>query len=163
VQAPIACNQSLINIDQIDIITNADTAAAVNCLTHATGNQADSVDETTPSPYYPFEFLAGSEDPLVVAGAITAGKDMPVSDSIVTVPVFDSSAGIPSSGVVKIIGFVQLFLNPEGHDVHMGGPQAYQVHTMVVNMVGCGTSASTTSIAYGNGPSAVPVRLITPP
>ena len=165
VQTPISCNQT-VNVDQTDLITNQETAAAVNCLTHATGSKADAVDETTytsaSSPYNaPFEFLAGDEDPLVVAGAITGGKDMPVSDSLVTVPVYDSS--VASAGSVKIMGFVQLFLNPEGHSVHMGffGGQQYRVHTMVTNVIGCGTSAAGSTV-YGNGPSAVPVRLITP-
>ena len=36
------------------------------------------------------------------------------------------------------------------------------IQTIVINMIGCGTNASGTPI-YGNGPSAVPVRLITPP
>jgi hypothetical protein len=161
VQTPISCNQS-VHVDTTNYPTrDLEATSAVNCLTHATGNHADRVDETTyPSPYAPFEFLAGSEDPLVGAGAITEGQDMPVSDSIVTVPVFNTLAN-----PVTIIGFVQLFLNPEGHDVHMGtyGGQKYQIHTMVINMIGCGTSASKTSIVYGNGPSAVPVRLITPP
>ncbi len=163
VQAPIACNQS-VHIDTSAYPTrDSQTARAVNCLTHATGDHADSVDKTTyPSPYYPFEFLAGDEDPLVAASVITGGQDVPVSDSIVAMPVFDSSGGVSSS--VNIIGFVQLFLNPEGHHVHLGGGQQYWIHTMVINMVGCGTSASgTLNPVYGNGPSAVPVRLITPP
>jgi len=162
VQTPIACNQT-VNIDVTDDITNQDTAAAVNCLTHATGNHADSVDETTyagPPNYAPFEFEAGGDDPLVTAGTISVGTDMPVSDSLVTVPVFNSTGTITSPATV--IGFVQLFLNPEGHDVHMGGMQAYKVHTMVTNLIGCGTGATGTPAVNGNGSSAVAVRLITP-
>ncbi|MGB9235004.1 MAG: pilus assembly protein TadG-related protein [Terriglobales bacterium] len=158
-QAPISCNQSVL-IDTTNYPTrDSEAASAVNCLAHATGNKADRMDETTyAKPYYPFEFLAGGDAPLVGAGVITEGKDIAVSDSVVTVPVFNLL-----TNPATIIGFVQLFLNPEGRHVHMTGVQAYQIHTMVINMVGCGTSASTTSTSYGNGPSAVPVRLITPP
>jgi len=165
VQAPISCNQS-VNIDTSNYPNrDSESARAVNCLTHATGDHADSVDKTTySSPYYPFEFLAGDEDPLVAAGVITGGQDVPVSDSVVTVPVFNSPTSGNITNPVTVIGFVQLFLNPEGHHVHLGGGQQYWIHTMVINMVGCGTSASgTLNPVYGNGPSAVPVRLITPP
>ena len=79
-----------------------------------------------------------------------------VSDSLVTVPVFDSSGGaVPT---VQIIGFVQLFLNPDGIATPAGG----SVNTTVVNMAGCGTGAAGTAI-LGNGASPVAVRLISSP
>jgi hypothetical protein len=165
VQTPISCNQQ-VYVDQTDVITDANTASAINCLTHATGNKADRVDKVSfvnanPPTYAPFEFLAGGDEPLVVSGLINEGTDMSVSDSLVTVPVYDSSG---TTSPVTIIGFVQLLLNPEGEHIRLGGQQQYQAHTMVTNLIGCGTSASTTSTPiYGNGPSAVPVRLITPP
>jgi hypothetical protein len=87
-----------------------------------------------------------------------------VSDSLVTVPVFDVTTYTTSSTSVQIIGFVQLFLNPEGTGTRTGGQGQYQVHTMVTNMAGCGSGATgaTGTALIGNGASPVAVRLISP-
>jgi len=165
VQTPIACNQT-VNIDTTPYTQrDAETEAAVNCVTHAATSNGDRVDENTnPSPYTPFQFLPGDDNPIVQGtGSLGTATDVSVSDSLVTVPVFDTTAYNSGVTSVNIVGFVQLFLNPEGDRVHGGGPQRYKVHTMVTNIIGCGTSASGTPYVYGNGPSAVPVRLITPP
>jgi len=127
----------------------------VNCLTHATTNplDADQVDLTaTPSP--PFQFLSGTKNP--IAGA--SGKDVMVSSSLVTVPVFDTTSFVPPSNTVTIIGFVQLFLNPDGTPA---APATGNVNATIINMVGCGTAAIGTPI-LGNGASPVAVRLISP-
>ncbi|MBI3645073.1 MAG: hypothetical protein HY233_03810 [Acidobacteriales bacterium] len=90
--------------------------------------------------------------------AAAIGKNVMVSDSLVTVPVFDSSVAWPPPGSppsVQVIGFVQLFLNPDGEAAESSG----QIKTTVVNLVGCGTTATGQPI-LGNGASAVPVRLI---
>jgi hypothetical protein len=60
---------------------------------------------------------------------------------------------------VQVIGFVQLFLNPDGK----GGqpPNPDHIKTTVVNLVGCGTNATGQPI-LGNGGSAVAVRLLSP-
>jgi hypothetical protein len=159
IQTPISCNSSA-NVD-LGAYPNpgpgppnrdSDTADAVNCLTHATAtlNDADQVDLTAPDP--PFQFLAGAKNP--VAGA--AGSDVMVSDSLVTVPVYDSTA---TTNPLQIIGFVQLFLNPDGQEAPAltGG-----VNTTVINLAGCGNTATGTPI-YGNGASPVAVRLISSP
>jgi len=154
IQTPIACN-SQVNIDQPAYLTrNSETAEAVNCMNHATNNKGDTVTSTNP-PTTPFEFVAGDDNP--VAGL--AGKDVMVSDSLVTVPVFDSSAGVPvPANPVTIIGFVQLFLAPQG----LATPASGHMRSTVINMAGCGTGASGTPI-LGNGASPVAVRLISPP
>jgi Flp pilus assembly protein TadG len=162
VQTPIACNNNTsIKIDLSDNGNrNSETAAAVNCLAHTDAGHGDKIDKSSGSPYYPFEFLAGEDDPLVKAGSVHSGTDILVSDSLVTVPVFDSTAWPPPQ-TVQVIGFVQLFLSPEGQQTNNNG----HIHTMVTNMVGCGTysNAATAAPVYGNGASAVPVRLISPP
>ena len=82
-----------------------------------------------------------------------------VSDSLVTVPVFDSGSGtVAPSNPVTIVGFVQLFLSPAG----MQNPPNGFMRTTVINMAGCGTGASGQAI-LGNGASPVAVRLISPP
>ena len=166
VQTPIACNAS-VNLDLSDDTNRDDeTAQAVNCLTHASpfSGGGDSVDQTNPPTFLPFEFLAGSENPLVKSKAISSGTDILVSDSLVTVPVIN----VPASGTVSspatVIGFVQLFLSPEGAGIRTFGPFRYRIHTMVTNMAGCGSGATgTTGTALiGNGASPVAVRLISP-
>ena len=128
----------------------------MNCLTHSTGNQGDSVDPAFIPP--PFEFLAGGDNPIVQTGALAAGTDVMVSDSLVTVPVFDSST--PATNSVTIIGFVQLFVNSDG--LSNSAPNLGHIQTTVINMAGCGTGASGQSI-IGNGASPVTVRLISSP
>jgi Flp pilus assembly protein TadG len=162
IQKPISCN-SLANIDVTaypNPSRDSDTADAVNCLTHATNNagDADRVDPVvTPSP--PFQFLAGTDNPVAIANPTLVGKDVMVSSSLVTVPVFDQTSGSwQTTGTnVQIIGFVQLFLNPSSIAASGTG-----VNTTVINLAGCGTSATGTPI-LGNGASPVAVRLITPP
>jgi hypothetical protein len=170
VQTPISCNSTV----NIDVTTNAardtETRTAVDALTHSTGNGGDSVDTAAgampPAGTEPFQFLAGTENPIVLSGAIASGTDVMVSDSLVTVPVIDTSpatwppATYPNG--VQIIGFVQLFLNPTGAQVPFNG----HMHTQVINLVGCGTPAAGGAAGQpilGNGASPVAVRLVSPP
>jgi hypothetical protein len=140
---------------------NFETAEAVNCLTHATTFKGDRVISTNP-PSAPFQFIAGDDNPIAIANPALAGQDVMVSDSLVTVPVFNSTNGTPPSSPVTILGFVQLFLNPGGRPTPSTGPNVGQVKTTVINMVGCGTNVSGPAI-LGNGASPVAVRLISPP
>jgi Flp pilus assembly protein TadG len=169
VQTPIACGAtssgsvptSQVGIDFIDD-SNLDTQAgeAVNCLAHLSGQKGDTITSTMMPPT-PFEFTAGDDNPLVQAGSLPAGKQTMVSDSLVTVPVFDSSGAISSP--VNVIGFVQLFLQPNGRAVSALGTPSYGIRTKIINLVGCGTNSTGTPPVYGNGATAVPVRLISPP
>lgn len=165
VQKPIVCGalaSSSINVDT-NIYTptgtdrNEDTANAASLLIHYKGavGDTDSVDTiSTPSP--PFQFVGGNANPVV--GAV--GKNVLVSDSLVTVPVFNLvSAVTPVTSPVQVIGFLQLFLNPLGSAF----PQAAnQIQARVINMAGCGTTAAGQPI-LGTGASAIPVRLISSP
>jgi len=148
-----------VNLDHnISPPLNNRTNDAVNCLTHTISPDPNGGDQVTGNPAVisgqPFQFLAGDSNPIVSA----RGNNVVVSDSLVTVPVYDSSTLAPGSAQVNIIGFVQLFLNPDGNQAPgaNGG-----VNTTVVNLVGCGTNASQTPI-LGNGASPVAVRLVTP-
>ncbi|MGA7630203.1 MAG: pilus assembly protein TadG-related protein [Terriglobales bacterium] len=157
IQVPISCNTSSANIDFSNYPNrSAETASAVNCLTHATNNGGDSVASPSP-PSAPFQFVAGADNP--IPGL--ANSDVMVSDSLVTVPVFDNTGFAATTTNVPIIGFVQLFLNPIGN----AAPGTGNIDTTVVNLAGCGTpgsGASGTAIV-GNGASPVAVRLISPP
>ena len=126
---------------------DADTVEAVADLTHSINGLGDKID-TAVSPNPPFQFLAGQENPIVNA----RGSDILVSNSLVTIPVFDSSGGAASP--VNVIGFLQVFLNPPGTTI--AGPD---IPVEIVNMAGCGSTATGQPI-LGNGGSPVPVRLI---
>jgi len=153
VPVALACNGTA------DIVSHHhpnQTTNGVNCLTHSAGNGGDTVTVTPPlPPTTAIEFVAGADNPFVLTGALTAPADIMVSDSLVTVPVFSNFSPPPSS--VTIIGFVQLFLNPNGQAT----PPGDQVMTTVINMAGCGTVSG--QAILGNGASPVAVRLISPP
>jgi hypothetical protein len=144
VQQPIVCGQdSHVNLDTVNGSgMNADTATAVTCLTHAQNDRADQVDTGPPQP---FQFLAGNDNPVVNV----RGRDVMVSSSLITIPVVDSFAASPA----KVIGFVQVFLNPNGKAAESGAL------ARIVNLAGCGTNAAGLAI-LGNGASPVAVRLI---
>jgi hypothetical protein len=167
-QTPIKCNQ-IVHIDTTTTNQDIETRDAVNGLIHSAGDGGDSVDtsaSTPPTGTAPFQFLAGSENPVVLSGSLAAGSDVMVSDSLVTVPVIDATTtnwppaiGFPA---VQIIGFMQLFLSPTG----IPAPGNGRLHTQVINLVGCGTPATggaTGQPILGNGASPVAVRLISPP
>jgi hypothetical protein len=160
VQIPISCNaQNIGTIATVQTGLASATVAAANCLTHASGDKGDGVDPSAPEAPA-FEFQAGGDNPLVVSGTLTQGTDVTVSDSLVTVPVFAGNipplpAAIPNP--VSFVGFAQLFLNSGGTP----SADTTLIQATVINLVGCGTAVSGTPI-YGNGPGAVPVRLITP-
>jgi Flp pilus assembly protein TadG len=166
VQTPISCNGKVnVYIANTDANLDTETGTAVNVLTHSNGNGGDSVDINPPPPptgTAPFEFLAGTDNPMVLSGAINSGTDIMVSDSLVTVPIIDSTTGPwpPASfPQVQIIGFVQLFLNPNGQAAQFNG----HIRTQVVNLVGCGDGIGGVSAGnpiIGNGASPVAVRLI---
>jgi hypothetical protein len=171
VSTPISCSGQRIRLDKSTTefyntgTRDGDTMVAAECLIHSAGQpyDTDSIDYSAMTPP-PFEFLAGNQNPVV---ALRGKKDILVSDSLVTIPVYDTpnlSAPIPPNSV-QIIGFLQVFLNPYGGAMYSPSqvPGPYQIPVTIVNQVGCGTDASTTTPIYGNGPSPVPVRLITPP
>jgi Flp pilus assembly protein TadG len=159
VTTPFACNAQ-VNLDQSAYFgRNRQTSNAVNCLAHCesgAGNPPPGDEVTVTPPSQSFQFLGGTDNP--IAGAV--GKTLLVSDSLVTVPVYNSNSSPPSSQVT-IIGFVQLFLNSDGEPALTVPPHA-NIRTTIVNLVGCGTNATGSPNIYGNGASAVAVRLIRP-
>jgi hypothetical protein len=159
VQTPIICNAQV--SFQTGANTNAETADAVNCLTHAASNNGDTVSPRTHPATVPFEFTAGSDNPIPNAN----GNDVMVSDSLVTVPVVNLPTAPPwppTTTQFQVIGFVQLFLNSNGNRATgAGGANGARIDATVVNLVGCGSSATGTPI-FGNGASPVAVRLVSP-
>ncbi len=145
VQHPIVCGQnSNLTLDPTVTGSDTDTAAAVTCLTHAQNDQADTI---VTLPQHPFRFVVGNDDPVVNA----RGHDVMVSSSLVTVPVLDATTTFNTPA--KVIGFVQVFLNPDGKESLSGAPAT------IVNLAGCGTNMTGQPV-LGNGASPVAVRLI---
>jgi hypothetical protein len=142
-----------VNLDTTNYpLRNTEAAAAANCLTHSDEDQGDTVAVSPPGNAFQFE--GGNDNPIV--GAVS--NRVAVSDSLVTVPVYQSANGVAPPTTVQIIGFVQLFLNPDGRAAGSGTPP--RIRTKIVNLVGCGTNASGQPV-FGNGASPVAVRLVT--
>jgi hypothetical protein len=170
VQTPISCGTTSTGPVTVNIDTtaytgsrDADTVAAAECLIHyvnAAGD-SDSVDPAITRP--PLEFVGGNQNPIASA----VGQDVMVSDSLVTIPVIDYPGGIPptvANPSVTVIGFLQVFLNPLATSAmpYSNSSSPNQIPATIINMAGCGTSATGQPI-LGNGASPVAVRLISPP
>jgi Flp pilus assembly protein TadG len=124
--------------------------SGVECLIHQTGGSG--MDSLNKPLTYPLQIVVGNGHPL--NGSVLAANDLvTTSDSLVTVPVFNGAAA-PGAGSVNIIGFLQVFIDGATPG---GGPNAGRFHVTVVNVSGCGSSATGTAVASGG---AVPVRLI---
>jgi hypothetical protein len=172
VQTPVACGPTTsLSIDTTvyNPVNTAgrdeDTVQAAACLIHYTNaGDSDYIDTTIPAGN-PFEFIAGTQNPVTTA----VGKDILVSDSLVTIPVINyppPPAPTVGNPVITIIGFLQVFLNPIANgSLPAQGPSGhsqYEIPATIINMAGCGTGSTGTPI-FGNGASPVAVRLISPP
>jgi Flp pilus assembly protein TadG len=125
---------------------NTDTHDGAECLIRQPGQ--DTLDTTQ----YPYQILAGSSNPIAASGT-----SLTSSTSIVTLPIYDNSAGggaiTGPQPLVTIIGFLQVFIN----QAHRNG----NLDVTILNVAGCGNGTNTTGTAV-NGTSPVPIRLITP-
>jgi Flp pilus assembly protein TadG len=166
VQPPIVCGaNSSIKIDTTAYspttgTRDSDTVAASDVLIHfvSAPGDSDSIDIATIRP--PLQFLAGNQAPVVDA----IGKYVMVSDSLVTIPVINTTIGVTPTNPVQVIGFLQVFLNPSATATmpYATGPAStFEIPAMIINMAGCGTGATLQPI-LGNGASPVAVRLISP-
>lgn len=145
--ATLACGQQVL----LDTAENPNgggglATAGGRCMINFPGN--DFIDTTT----NPISFTAGSNNPFV-GSSIQTGDHIQNSQSVVSVPIYDSSSGLPPTNPITIIGFLQLFIsNVDGNGV---------MTAYVLNVSGCGSTPSGTAI-QGSGTS-VPVRLIQAP
>jgi Flp pilus assembly protein TadG len=147
-------NENPVNPNGLD----GDTGTAVQCLTNSTSGP----DHLSVSSF-PFQIQAGSGNALVSGGAVSSGSVIMTSNSIVTIPIYDQTAGtggpVPLVGTqpyVTIVGFLQVFIQ----NIAANG----ELNVYVLNVAGCGNGLTTTvssSPVFGTSP--VPVRLITSP
>jgi len=132
---------------QADLTLNrgAEISAAVECRIRQP-NQ-DFLDVSN----YPFEINAGLTNPIIPG---TSNQVITASDSIVSLPIYDNSAGtlVGTTPRVTILGYLQVFINSTDSNGNMD--------VTVLNVAGCSNGASTTRSAPGTSP--LPIRLITP-
>jgi Flp pilus assembly protein TadG len=132
---------------------NASTNSATSCLIHnppgPPGNDTITIVGGGPPISLPMQLDAGANNPLVAAGKVAANAQISASDSLVTIPVSDTT-GVNGAGNVNVIGFIQGFIT----NVDTAG----QVTLTIVNLSGCGGPSGAPVI--GDGISPVPVHLI---
>jgi len=130
-----------------------DSPTAAQCLINQSAGN-DSLDTTT----FPFQIKAGSGSALVQSGIVNSNSIITTSNSIVTVPIYDSAgAAFPRGNhepPVTIVGFLQVFIN--NVDTTNGN-----INVTVMNVAGCSNDAAGNPTVTGTSP--VPIRLITPP
>jgi len=155
------------NVADLTLNPDSDTSAGVQCLIH----QGDLTNLTDPSGQdylnfssfpapnsYPFQIFAGSSNPLVATAALPSGSQITTSASIVSLPIYDDTAGNISEGAtnnVTFVGFLQVFIDVA--DVNGN------VEVTVLNVAGCGNGSPNPVGAPVTANSPLPVRLITSP
>jgi len=92
---------------------------------------------------------------ITAASGPLSGNLVTTSRSIATLPIIDTTNPIPGTGQVRVIGFLQIFLD----DVAVVGGNA-QIQAHILNVVGCGNNPSAGAPVSGGGVSPIPVRLI---
>ncbi len=163
-------------------------------LIHATGLGLGQGQDTinTAGGTLPYPMFAGSNNPLVTAGRMATGAQVVQSDSLVTVPVYDSyntataaCTSLPSPNCppppltpgkdqVTVVGYLQMFIT----DVQHTGPDDI-ITAIIINIMSCGAGIGGTCGPGGNqgaggggsgtggtvtagGAGFVPVRLVHP-
>lgn len=137
---------------------NGDTATGLACSLTNTSSAPPSGQDILDTTSYPFQITAGASNPW----QITSGTPITASNSIVSLPIYDSTATLTFTGntaPVTIVGFLQVFIN----SIDSNG----NISVTVLNVSGCGNGSPGTGSGTLNTPvtgsSPVPVRLITPP
>ncbi len=133
-------------------IFGGETSTAIQCLSGVNGTQDTIHPGNITTPIYPYQIWAGLANPLAKAGIVNNDDLVTTSNSIITLPIYDSTVSLGNNHqAVTIVGFLQVFVS--GFDLP-GDPQV-----TVLNVSGCGNSAT----GGVTGTSPVPIRLITPP
>ena len=130
--------------------STGDTATGVACLINQSSVGSPSGQDTINTLSYPYQITAGTGNP----NAALSGKIVSVSNSIMSLPIFDETTANFSVNPtnVTIIGFLQVFVNQVNGDGSL--------NVTVLNVAGCGNNAANRAVT---GSSPVPIRLITPP
>jgi Flp pilus assembly protein TadG len=129
------------------------TLAGAECLLNGTsGSSATVGDDTINLGNF---FMSGGTDPIEITAGNPphSGQLVTTSNQVVTVPIIDTTLVDATAGQVKVIGFMQVFVQQTYSD---GDVDFY-----VLNISGCGSNVNTSATAItGGGVSPIPVRLI---
>jgi Flp pilus assembly protein TadG len=166
--AALACNTSSGNPVTVDTTTNVGGSPGplsngLQCLIHK--NPASGMDILDPQGFpnvsgSPFRFAAGANNPLLRPPnpVVRPGDLLATSDSVVTLMISDGF--VPVTGVVNIVGYMQVFIVDE-FPATSGPPATPQNFTgYILNVSGCGNAARPGTPITGGGASPVAVRLI---
>jgi Flp pilus assembly protein TadG len=160
------CGVPIANRVDLTVNPSAPTTTGVQCLIHQTdtGNVNSSSGQDSLNPFatpssFPFQMLAGSDNPLVLKAGLPNSNPISSSNSIVSLPIYDNGPGTATINSntttnVTFVGFLQVFVNA----VDANG----NIKVTVLNVAGCGNGTN----PVGNpvaGTSPVPIRLVTPP
>ncbi len=127
-------------------------------------------DYPTPGNPCPPQIQTGALNPMVTNVVVAQDRVIATSDSIVTAYIFDNAPLVPqsvpgTSQLVTIVGFAQIFVTQVDINATTGNTE---VQGIILGVAGCGSiTGGTCGLGSGNGtsingPSLIPVRLITP-
>jgi len=162
--AAMACNTSSGNPVTVDISTVVSGATGpltngLQCLIHKQpANGMDTLDALgfPTVAGSPFRFVAGANNPLVRPPnpVVRTGDLISTSDSVITLMIYNGP--LPVSGVVNIVGYMQVFVVNEAPPP--ASPQNFTGY--ILNVSGCGDAARPNPSINGGGASPIAIRLI---
>src|SRR5438477_7568835 len=149
---PYSCGGTLATPNAtVDIVSSGNASRqnirnGAQCLIH--NPSQDALDTTN--------FLSsGGPMQITARSGPMSGKLVTTSSSIATLPIFDTASLNATTGQVTVVGFLQVFIDPQATAL----PGNANIPVAILNVVGCGNTAGTSSISAG-GVSPIPVRLI---
>lgn len=166
----LACGTN-VNIDNKTGNMQGPTEQGVECLinedkTTDTGQDTlcgtSVLGDVVPPCGPPFTIWGGPNNPI---SALRGQADISSSSSIVTVPLYSGQLLCPGgscgTGIVTIIGFLQVFLRT----VDGPGPNQGNVHATIMNVTACGSTppgGGGGGTVTGGGGQLIPIRLVQP-
>jgi hypothetical protein len=109
----------------------------------------------------PTNLIAGTGPAAITAGSgPQSGNLVTTSKSIVNLPIIDTTTPISVTGQVRVVGFLQLFVDDVSVVGGAGPGSNAQIQAHILNVVGCGNNPGAGPPVSGGGMSAIPVRLI---
>jgi Flp pilus assembly protein TadG len=109
----------------------------------------------------PANLTAGTGPAAITAGSgPQSGNLVTTSKSIINLPIIDTTTPIPVTGQVRVVGFLQVFVDDVSVVGGAGPGSNTQIQAHILNVVGCGNNPGAGPPVSGGGMSAIPVRLI---
>jgi Flp pilus assembly protein TadG len=141
---------------------NVDLAVSHGQLRNRTNNGVQClINKPAQDTLDPTNLTAGTGPAAITAGSgPQLGNLVTTSKSIASLPIIDTTAPIPVTGQVTVVGFLQVFVD-DVSIVGGGGPGSNtQIQAHILNVIGCGNNPGAPPAVLGGGFSAIPVRLI---